>query len=148
VTNLGIAGETVEGLLGRMDAVCSSMSGPDPDFIFLMTGINNIAMEDFSVTGPFREILENITSCFRHAKVVVQSILPVRLPWVKNERIAGINLSLKELAGQFAAAYLDLYGIFTDSDGAPVAGYLLEDGVHLSAKGYARWADAVEQFLK
>jgi lysophospholipase L1-like esterase len=146
VTNLGIAGETVEGLLGRIDAVCASMSGPD--FIFLMTGINNIAMEEFGVTGPYREILKSITSCFRHAKVVVQSILPVRLPWVENERIAEINLSLKELSEQFAATYLDLYRLFTASDGAPVAEYLLEDGVHLSARGYARWADAVEEFLK
>jgi lysophospholipase L1-like esterase len=146
VTNLGIVGETVEGLLGRMDAICASMSGPD--FIFLMTGINNIAMEEFGITGPYREILKSITSCFRHAKVVVQSILPVRLPWVENERVVEINLSLKELSGQFAAVYLDLYSLFTDSDGAPIAGYLFEDGVHLSAAGYARWADAVEQFLE
>jgi lysophospholipase L1-like esterase len=146
VINLGIAGETVEGLLGRMDAICASMSSPD--FIFLMTGVNNIAMEEFGVTDLYREILNSITSCFRHAKVVVQSILPVRLPWVENERIAEINLSLRELSEQFAAAYLDLYSIFTDLDGTPVAGYLLEDGVHLSARGYAKWADAVEQFLK
>jgi lysophospholipase L1-like esterase len=144
--NLGIAGETAEGLLGRMDAICASMSGPD--FIFLMTGVNNIAMEEFGVTGPYREILKSITSCFGHATVVVQSILPVLLPWVKNERIVEINLSLRELSEQFAAEYLDLYRLFTGPDGAPVAGYLLEDGVHLSAAGYARWADAVEQFLK
>jgi lysophospholipase L1-like esterase len=144
--NLGIAGETTEGLLGRMDAVCASISGPD--FIFLMTGINNIAMEEFGVTTPYREILKRLTSCFGRSEVVVQSILPVRLPWVKNERIAEINLSLRELAEQFAATYLDLYGLFTDSNGAPIAGYLLEDGVHLSAGGYARWADALEPFLQ
>jgi lysophospholipase L1-like esterase len=144
--NLGIAGETTEGLLGRMDAVCASISGPD--FIFLMTGINNIAMEEFGVTTPYREILKRLTSCFGRSEVVVQSILPVRLPWVKNERIAEINLSLRELAEQFAATYLDLYGLFTDSDGVPIAGYLLEDGVHLSASGYARWADALELFLQ
>jgi lysophospholipase L1-like esterase len=129
-----------------MDAVCASMFAPD--FIFLMTGINNIAMEEFGITGPYREILKRMTSCFGHAQVVVQSILPVRLPWVENKRIVEINRTLKELSEQFAASYLDLYSLFTDPDGTPVAGYLLEDGVHLSTRGYARWADAVEQFLK
>jgi lysophospholipase L1-like esterase len=129
-----------------MDAVCASTS--DPDVIFLMTGINNIAMEEFGVTAPYGEILKRMTSHFRHSKVVVQSILPVRLPWAENERIAGVNLSLRELAEQFGATYLDLYSLFTDPAGAPIAVYLLEDGVHLSAAGYARWADAVEQFLK
>jgi lysophospholipase L1-like esterase len=92
--------------------------------------------------------VKNLTGCFRQAKVVVQSILPVRLPWVENEKIVVINRALGELSEQFAAAYLDLYSFFTDSEGRPIADYLLADGVHLSARGYAIWADAVEEFLK
>jgi lysophospholipase L1-like esterase len=146
VANLGIAGETVEGLFGRMDEICASAIGPD--FIFLMTGINNIAMEEYDIAGTYREILQNVISCFKYAKVVVQSVLPVRLPWVEKERISEINLSLKELSKQSGAAYLDLYSLFIGSDGNAISEYLLEDGVHLSAKGYEKWSEAVEKFIE
>ncbi len=112
-----------------------------------MTGINNIAMEEYTVAGTYGEILKWLTSCYRDAKVVVQSILPVRLPWVDREKIREINRYLEEMSEQFGAAYLDLYGLFTDSGGTPVPDCLLEDGVHLSARGYERWSEAVERFL-
>jgi lysophospholipase L1-like esterase len=45
VRNLGVAGESVEGLLSRLDGIIKTY--PEADLIFIMTGINNIAMEDF-----------------------------------------------------------------------------------------------------
>ena len=41
VTNLGISGETVEGLLARRARIRARIE--NPDVIFLMTGINNLA---------------------------------------------------------------------------------------------------------
>jgi lysophospholipase L1-like esterase len=146
VTNLGIAGETVEELLGRMSALCASVAGPD--IIFLMTGINNIAMEDFGIIETYRAIVKSLTACFTQTRVVIQSILPVRLPWVETGNIAGINRAIEELSNQLSVVYLDLFKLFIDSNGGPIADYLLEDGVHLSSRGYAIWADAVEEFLR
>ena len=42
--NLGVAGETTEGLLSRTEHVIESH--PSADLIFLMTGLNNIAMDE------------------------------------------------------------------------------------------------------
>ena len=42
VMNLGISGEPVEGLLARREAIRENVH--KPDYIFLMTGINDIAM--------------------------------------------------------------------------------------------------------
>jgi lysophospholipase L1-like esterase len=145
VVNLGIAGETVEGLLSRIDRVLAIVE--NPDFIFIMTGINDIAMEDYDIIAAYRKILKGLSSPFHDALIVVQSILPVKLPWIDNEIIKGTNISLKELSHEFHAKFLDLYNVFVDKEDSPVAEYLLDDGVHLSDKGYKKWSEVVESFL-
>lgn len=145
VHNLGVAGETVQGLLRRLGRVLSYPVSPD--VVFVMTGANNIAMEDFSILGHYREIIERVRTGFAGARVVVQSVLPVDFSWVDNRVIRRINTSLNETAKEIGAEYLDLFGLFADAQGRPIENYLLDDGVHISDKGYAVWAGAVERFL-
>jgi lysophospholipase L1-like esterase len=146
VTNLGISGEPIEGLLERRDRIRSHLDNPDT--IFLMTGINNIAMEQFDITDSYREIVRNFTTWYKRSKIVVQSILPVDLAWVSNNVIKDTNRGLAEIAREFHAEYLDVYGLFVDPKGNPRSDYLQDDGVHLSSKGYEVWANEVEKFLK
>jgi lysophospholipase L1-like esterase len=146
VDNLGIAGETVEGLWKRMDQIGSMVK--NPDFIFIMTGINDIAMGDYDLTGTYTKILEKLSSLFKDTIMVVQSILPATLPWIDVKIIKMTNDSLKELAWEIHAEFLDLYSAFVDKDSRPLAEYLSYDGVHLSDKGYEKWSEAVARFLR
>jgi lysophospholipase L1-like esterase len=150
VFNLGVAGETVEGLCGRMDRIDRVIrnAGRDPDVIFVMTGINNVAMDDYEILGGYRQAITAIAAAFGKSKLVIQSILPVRLPWIDNTIIRLLNESLKQMAEDFMAEYLDLYNIFINPGFGPKKEYLLDDGVHVSGKGYEVWAGAVEDFLK
>ncbi|MFO0754096.1 MAG: GDSL-type esterase/lipase family protein [Thermodesulfovibrionales bacterium] len=145
VMNLGIAGETVDGLLGRMDRVLLALH--DPDLVFVMSGINNIAMEDREIAGPYKKVINKLVSSYERAAIVVQSILPVELSWVDNGVIRELNASLRELALTYRAGYLDLHPLFLDPSGKPDRSLLLGDGVHLSEKGYAVWSRAVEDLL-
>ncbi|MBZ0157807.1 MAG: GDSL family lipase [Alphaproteobacteria bacterium] len=145
VINLGIAGETVDGLLERMDRVLLAIH--DPDIVFVMSGINNIAMEDYEIAGPCKQVINKLVSSYERAVIVVQSILPVELSWVDNRVIQEINRSLREIALDYRAEYLDLYPLFLDPSGKPDRSLLLGDGVHLSEKGYEVWSRAVEDFL-
>jgi lysophospholipase L1-like esterase len=146
VTNLGISGETVEELLDRRDYIRESVK--DPNIVFLMTGINNILSEHYDITVPYREIVRNLTTWYKGAKVVVQSLLPVDMPWISNDTIRTINRHLSELAREHDAEYLDVYGHFVDESGKPRPGLLSDDGVHLAAMGYEVWAKVVEEYLK
>ena len=146
VMNLGIAGETVEGLLGRIDRIISSIK--NPDCIFIMTGINNIAMEDFDIFESYKKIVSELSSKFKDAVIVVQSILPVNLHWIDSGVIKAINRKLKDIADEFNAEYLDVFSFFVNAHGRMEDGYLLDDGVHLSNAGYDVWAKVVEGFLK
>ena len=145
VTNLGISGETVEGLLARRERIRAQIN--NPDFIFLMTGINNIASELYDIFPPYREIVRNLTTWYKQATVVVQSLLPVDIEWVDNDVIQDINRRLEELARESNADYLDVFEVFVDAKGTPKNGYLSDDGVHLANKGYDAWAREVERFL-
>ena len=145
VLNLGISGETVEELLDRRDDIRSR--GGSPDAVFLMTGINNVLSEQHDITRPYAEIVRNLTTWYKGAKIVVQSLLPVDMPWIKNDTIRLINRHLAEIANEHGAEYLDVYTAFTDADGNPKPGLLSDDGVHLAAKGYEVWAKKVEKYL-
>lgn len=143
--NLGAAGETIEGLANRLDRIILSLGSPD--YIFIMTGINNIAMEDYDILREYKRILNRFFSVFHKSTIVIQGLLPVDLSWVDNTVVRGLNASLRDLAKNFMADYLDVYDAFVDSDGKTVREYLMDDGVHLSAKGYAAWAGVVEDYL-
>ncbi|MBF0505909.1 MAG: GDSL family lipase [Nitrospirae bacterium] len=150
VLNLGVSGETVEGLLVRLDRIIPAIQkgGRNPDFIFVMTGINNIAMEDYEIIAVYREVIRAIAASFSGSKLVIQSILPVRIPWIDGTIIRQLNESLKQMAKDFKAEYLDLYSIFMSPGSEPKKEYLLDDGVHVSDKGYKAWSSAVDDYLK
>ena len=146
VTNLGISGEPVEGLLDWRDRIRAAID--NPDYIFLMTGINNIAMGQYDITSPYREVVRNLTTWYKKTTVVVQSILPVGLAWISNTVIKDTNRHLAQIAREFNSVYLDVYGLFVDTKGNPRSEYLSDDGVHLARKGYDVWANEVERFLE
>lgn len=140
--NMGIAGESVGGLLSRLERsieVC-----PEADMVFIMTGINNLAMGDSGFTGMYRRILERLSSAYPGARIFVNSLLPTAVDFLSNASIVEINSSLKSIAVETGAEFLDIYSRFTDRKGAPIKEYLLDDGVHLSNAGYSVWAAVLE----
>jgi lysophospholipase L1-like esterase len=146
VLNLGISGETVEELLERRDRIRSVVR--DPDRVFLMTGINNVLMERYEIAAPYREIVRNFTTWWKGATIVVQSLLPVEMPWINTDIVRDVNRHLSEIAREQRTDYLDLYSLFVDKNGKPIRGYLSDDGVHLAGQGYEVWAKAVEGYLR
>jgi lysophospholipase L1-like esterase len=145
VANLGVAGESVEGLLSRTDVITAKHSSAD--CIFIMTGLNNIAMEDFSFLASYREIIEKLSAAYPSALIYVHSIFPVIFEFISNESIREINSSLKDVSADMGVQYLDFYGLFIDETGHPLRELLLDDGVHLSNKGYAVWSDRLERLI-
>ncbi|MEK6582257.1 MAG: GDSL-type esterase/lipase family protein [Nitrospirota bacterium] len=144
--NLGVAGETVEGLLSRIDRI--TKEHPSADLIFIMTGLNNIAMDDFGFLGSYKKILEKLSPAYPSAKIFMHSILPVIVDFISNETIKNVNKSLEKLAVETDIEFLDIYNLFIDKKGRAIKDYLLDDGVHLSDKGYEVWAEVVEEVIE
>lgn len=141
VMNLGAAGESVQGLLSRtviIKEICS-----EADLIFIMSGINNVAMGDNDFIDVYKVIIEKLSILYPDARIFINSLLPVSVDFISNELIQRTNEFLKILADKMNVFYLDIYRKFIDTKGMPIREYLLEDGVHLSRTGYAVWSRVI-----
>lgn len=145
VYNRGIAGETVEGLLDRIDLICSTI--PSPGAVFIMTGINNLAMADRNFLPAYRKILKQLIAAWPEARVFVHSLLPVLFPWINNDEIREMNSGLRRLAEEEGVFFVDVRSEFLDEKGAVRRTHLLDDGVHLSNRGYAAWEAVIRRLI-
>jgi lysophospholipase L1-like esterase len=145
VHNLGLAGETVEGLQARLGTILAGTAPPDA--VFIMTGINNLAMDDRGFLGAYRQILARLRQQYPSARIYINSLLPALLPFISNYDVRAVNGQLRALAADSQAGYLDIHPLFLDEGGAPRAELLLDDGVHLSDRGYAVWSEAIAKTI-
>jgi lysophospholipase L1-like esterase len=145
VVNLSVSGESVEGLLARIHKIPARYA--QADLIFIMTGINNIAMDDLDFFDSYRKIIQYLSKAYPEGKIYIHSILPVLVDFISNDTIRKVNDSLFKLSKETGAGYIDIFKLFLDRDGKPIREYLLDDGVHLSSKGYAVWSDFIENVI-
>jgi len=145
VYNMGVAGEAVEGLLARLEVVFRRVD--EADAVFIMSGINNLAMGDKKFVPAYRKIVKGLKKQYASSRIFVQSLLPVLFPWLSNDEVREMNRQLRKMAEEEDVLYLDIHSLFLDNGGGTVKAYLLDDGVHVSEKGYIVWSGAVERLL-
>ena len=144
IYNFGSAGETAEGLLARLPHIVKRCESPD--LIMIMTGTNNIAMEDYGFLFTYEKIIALLQNNYPHAAIVMTSLLPMDLFFL-GEAVPRVNKRLRDIAMGKNIIYLDLYPLFLGKDSKPVSTYYEADGVHLSERGYEKWARAVEDLV-
>lgn len=142
ILNFGSAGETAEGLLARLPGIIRRFEAPD--LVMLMTGTNNLAMEDYGFLLTYEKIIELLKKNYPRAAIVMSSLLPIDLYFL-GEAVPRVNKRLKNIAREKNSIFLDLYPLFLGEDSRPVRDYYEADGVHLSERGYQVWAAALER---
>ncbi len=145
IGNFGVAGESVQGLLSRIMLIKESF--PDAHMVFIMSGINNIAMGDTDIIASYRMIVERLQSAYPASDIIANSLLPVTIEFINNDTIKKVNEALQCLVQETGTELLDMHSRFLDTKGRVIAEYLLDDGVHISNEGYAVWARAVEEII-
>jgi lysophospholipase L1-like esterase len=145
VINMGISGETVDGLYSRLGRVFKEKV--IPDYIFIMTGINNLAMDDNNFIQTYRQIINSFLNNYPASKIFIHSLLPVLYPWISNDKIKMTNVEIQTLADEEEVSYVDIHSKFFDPGGRPIKSYFLDDGVHISEEGYRVWSRTVDKLL-
>jgi lysophospholipase L1-like esterase len=141
VSNFGSAGETAEGLLARLPNII--LRSHSPDLVMIMTGTNNIAMEDYGFLLTYEKIIDLLQKSYAQATIVMTSLLPIELFFL-GDAVPRVNKRLKDIAMDKHILYLDLYPLFLEEETRAITAYYEADGVHLSYKGYEVWARALE----
>jgi len=147
--NFGIAGDTTQGVLWRMQN--GELEGFQARLIVLMLGTNNINRNpnDEIVEGN-RLIVEEFKKRQPQAKVLVLGIFPRVAPpgsSYAGASIKEINAKLAGFADGTQVFYMDIGDKFLAPDGTLPAD-IMPDGLHPNEKGYQIWAAAIIDRVK
>ena len=156
VKNRGIEGDTTEGILDRLDAICSV----PPKKVFILAGINDIGdgINKEAFQKNYCSIVEKIKESDSETEVYIQSILPVNHDMMINNRrnsrrtteaINDYNEILKDIAETSGGGvkYVDIGKQMMNADGDLDRQYT-SDGVHLNGVGYQVWIDTVREYVE
>jgi lysophospholipase L1-like esterase len=133
VLNLSIVGETAQGLLDRLPSLPEQVF--DPHIILIITGTNNLLMEDYNYAKTLRQIVIFLSHTYPAAEVIINSLIPLQIPWLKKEEMKRINREMEVLS-------FDVFSKFNSKSGLFQA-----DGIHLTETGYNLWARSILEHI-
>jgi len=147
LANFGIAGDTTQGVLWRLQN--GEGQGYKPKAIMLMIGTNNTGRN----SAP--EIIEGITAVvtelrkdFPDARILLLAVFPRSTPGTPvRAKIDEINVGIAKLNDLNHVYYLDFNAKFLDAEGNFLPNVFRTDRLHPVEAGYEIWAQAVKEPL-
>ena len=146
VANFGIAGDTTQGVLYRLQN--GEGEGFSPKAIMLMIGTNNARA---NLAGEIAEgvgaVVLSLQEHFPEAKILLLGIFPRSTPDDPlREQLAQVNSVISRLHDGERVFYRDIGDIFLDSEGV-ISTDIMSDGLHPTTRGYRLWAEAINDTL-
>jgi lysophospholipase L1-like esterase len=153
--NFGISGDRTQHVLWRLRN--GEADGYQPRVVVLMIGTNNTGLERDGKTprNTPPEVIKGVTAVvselrtkFPEAKILSLAIFPRgEKDSPQRAQVAEVNRALAKLHDGRHVFFLDINDRFLDADGN-IPKDVMPDLLHLSAKGYEIWADAIREPLK
>ncbi|MEN2739041.1 SGNH/GDSL hydrolase family protein [Microbacterium sp. X-17] len=134
IVNLGVAGDTSDDVVARLDAVVEA----GPALVALLIGTNDLAWRRSveHVVRNVETILVTLRKELPEVRILVQSVMPRGHEFA--DQIRDINRHLWQFAPTVHAAWLDLWPALALEDGELNPAYT-DDRLHLNAEGYRVW---------
>ncbi len=141
--NLGVAGDTTEAVIARLDEVIAL----DPDTVVLLVGTNDLAWRRSAehIVRNIETILVTLRKALPNAQLLVQSVMPREAGHA--ETIKDVNRHLWQFASTVRAQYLDLWPALATEDGSIDPQYS-DDSLHLNERGYEVWVGELRGALE
>jgi lysophospholipase L1-like esterase len=146
IANFGIAGDTTQGVLYRLQN--GEGEGFSPRAVMLMIGTNNTGRNSAEeIAEGIGAVVSLLRKCFPESRILLLGVFPrgtandpVR------QTIREINHTISRLGDDEKVYYLDIGAKFLNSEGN-IPADVMSDGLHPSSKGYESWAEAVAPTL-
>jgi len=145
----GTAGEHTRTVLWRLDH--GEVDGIKPKGIVLLIGTNNFGLHNDKPEDTLRgveAVIAKLREKLPESKILLMGLLPrdAKPDTDFRKRIKTLNEGLAKLADGDEIKYLDIGDKFLEPDGA-LSKDLMPDALHLSEKGYAIWAEAIDPIV-
>lgn len=145
--NFGIGGDRTQHVLWRIQN--GELDGIKPKVVVLMIGTNNTGQDSAEqIADGVTAIVKTIRQRSPSTKVMLLAVFP-RGEQPDNPgrvKIAQINKTISKLDDGKSVRYLDIGGKFLQPDGT-LSKDIMPDFLHLSAKGYEIWGEAINPLL-
>lgn len=145
VINRGVAGEDVEGLSVRL--ANEVLSAGTVQHTLIMAGTNNLLMGNLFFPAIFRTMLARLRQLCPDSTITVNSILPMDITGLAGDTIDRVNLELREITEEADCSFLDMKAAYSARCLPITHPCFMEDGVHLSTRGYQVWAEEISSHL-
>jgi len=147
--NLGFGGSTLAACTWFFDRV---MAGYQPERLIFYGGDNDLGdgRHPEEVFLFFQQLAARVAKRFGSLPCYFISLKPSIARWNMAEQFAFTNgLISDEIKNNLPDwHWIDIYGAMLNRDGFPDKEYYLEDGLHLTEKGYQVWKNGVLNILK
>jgi beta-glucosidase len=147
--NYGISGDKTENVLWRITK-SNDLQGTNPKVVVLLIGINNLLQKDSpeDTAAGIKKIVSNLRKKLPQSKILLMGVFPC---WKSPKhpiraKVKKVNASISSLADNKHIWFLDIGNVFLEKDGS-ISKTILRDYLHLSEKGYERWAKAMNPKL-
>jgi beta-glucosidase len=146
IANFGIAGDTTQGVLYRLQN--GEGEGFSPRAVMLMIGTNNTGRNTAAeIAEGVGAVVLSLQQRFPEAKILLLGIFPRGNPGDPvRDTIREINGTISRLDDGDRVHYLDIGNVFLDAEGN-IPAEIMSDRLHPSTEGYRVWAEAVEEPL-
>lgn len=147
VCNLGLRGDTIKGMIERVEQVKML----EPKLVFLMAGINDVATLDYITFGNmYDSLLSRIKCVVPEKSVFVQTLLPVNdkdfSVCCNNEQIVYCNQLVRQVAIKHKLTTIDLFSVYERDGYLPKI--MTIDGIHLYSVSYQAWYNCLKENCK
>jgi lysophospholipase L1-like esterase len=148
--NFGIGGDTTQNLLWRL--ANGELEGLSPKVVVLLIGTNNLGLRGDApqdVARGVKTIVADLRRRFPAAKIILLGLLPrgEKADDPFRASIRTINKRLTKLDDGKILRYLDIGPKLLEADGS-LSKDMMPDFLHIGARGYAIWADAMDPLLR
>lgn len=144
--NLGISGDQTHHLLWRLKN--GAVRGLSPRVVVLLIGVNNLYMPAAHIAAGVRANVRSLRKKLPRARILLLGVFPCgKRPGARRRKIQQINRLVARAADGKAVHYLDIGHRFLEKDGT-ISERVMHDHLHLTARGYQIWADAMGPTLK
>jgi lysophospholipase L1-like esterase len=147
VVNRGFGGSQLADSVNFADRL---VTAHQPRQVVIYAGGNdlNAGKSPEVVFGDFVALVRKLRAAQPRVKIAFISIAPNPARWAQVEKVKRTNALVADYCRRHGLTFIDVFPLMLGPDGLPKPDIFVADRLHMNARGYALWREAVAPHLR